>query len=189
MDLRQAVEQAIQILKDGGVIIYPTDTVWGLGCDATNEKAVERIYKIKQRTEQTGFITLAKDIDMVCRFAKDVPEIAEQLIEVNDKPLTIIYQKGINLAKNVLSPKGEIAMRVVDHPFCNLLLKRFNKPIVSTSARIKGDKDPIYLEDISEEIISQADWCTPESLDQDSTGIPSSIVYIGQGGVVKIIRD
>ncbi len=142
MELNQAVDEAVKVLKDGGVILYPTDTIWGLGCDATNPKAVEKIYQIKQRIDSKSLIILVNGLDMLYRHVKEVPEVADQLIEVSDKPLTIIYPGAIALAPNVIAGDGSVGIRIPDHVFCQRLLYRFRKPIVSTSANISGDDSP-----------------------------------------------
>ena len=124
------IDAAIDILKKGGIILYPTDTVWGIGCDATNEAAVEKVFKLKQRADSKSLITLVSDVDMVCKYVKEVPEIAISLIEINDKPMTIIYPEAIGLAKNVVAEDGSVGIRVPMSDFCTKLISKFRRPIL-----------------------------------------------------------
>jgi L-threonylcarbamoyladenylate synthase len=188
MDVKIAIDQAVKVLKEGGVILYPTDTVWGLGCDATNPEAVEKIYKIKKRSDNKSLITLVEDEDMLCRYIKEIPQIALQLIELSDKPLTIVYPGAIGIARNVVSEDNTIGIRIPDHEFCRQLLHRFRKPIVSTSANISGEKAPSFYMDICDEIKKEVDWVADPVFEADSTGKPSSIIKLGLGGEVEIIR-
>lgn len=188
MTLKENIDAAIKALKEGGVILYPTDTVWGLGCDATNEKAVEKIYKIKKRVDSKSLIILVSDMDMVCRYIKIVPEIAEQLTEVSDTPLTIIYPGAIGLASNVIASDGTIGMRIPNHEFCEQLLKKFHRPIVSTSANISGEPTPLTFQEIDDKISESVDFIADVIFEEGSTGKPSSIIKLGTGGEVEIIR-
>lgn len=189
MEINQAVDEAVKVLKEGGIILYPTDTVWGLGCDATNPKAVEKIYQIKKRTDSKSMIILVNGLDMLCRYVKEIPEMADQLIEVSDQPLTIIYPGAINLAPNVIAEDGTIGIRVCEHDFCQRLITRFRKPIVSTSANISGEDSPADFLSISQEIEDAADWIADPVLEEGSTGKPSSIIKLGLRGEVKVIRN
>ncbi len=189
MELRKAVEEAVKVLRSGGVILYPTDTVWGLGCDASNASAVEKLCKIKMRKKCSGLIILASDMDMVCRHVKKVSQIAEQITEVTVKPLTVIYPGAFNLAPNVIAEDGTVAIRIPDHPFCNLLLTKFGKPVVATSANFSGMTTPPHYEDIDDQIIAAADWVADPFHEEGSTGRASSIIFLGDGGEVKVIRD
>jgi L-threonylcarbamoyladenylate synthase len=188
MEINQAIEVAVKVLKDGGVILYPTDTVWGLGCDATNPKAVEKIFQFKKRIDSKSLITLVDGLDMLYRYVREVPEVAEQLIEVTDTPLTIIYPGGIGLAPNVIGTDGTIGIRIPDHQFCHKLIYRFRKPIVSTSANISGEESPKGFSDISKEIKDAVDWIADSAFEAGATGKPSSIIKLGLGGEIKIIR-
>ena len=131
--MREQIEAAVKVLKEGGVILYPTDTIWGIGCDATNAEAVEKVFKIKNRADSKSLIVLAEYLDMVARFVKEVPEIAINLVEVNDKPMTIIYPNAEQLAANVVAEDGSVGMRIPDHEFCRNLLRRFRRPIFPES--------------------------------------------------------
>ena len=188
MNNRAAIDEAIKILKNGGVILYPTDTVWGLGCDATNAQAVDKILAIKGREQGKSLIMLVNSVDMVYRYVDSVPEIAQQLIEVADQPLTIVYPKAVGLAHNVPAEDGSIGIRVVNHPFCNMLLSKFKRPIVSTSANLTGEKTPATFKDISAQIINKADWCADAAFEEGATGKASSVILLGKGGLVKVLR-
>lgn len=187
-DLKKAVEEAVKVLKEGGVILYPTDTVWGLGCDATNPKAVERVFQIKHHTDSNSLIMLADSPDMLARYIREVPEVAWQILEVNDKPLTIIFPGVEGIAENAISLDRSAAFRIPDHQFCQALIRRFRKPIVSTSANISGSPEPALFETISIEVIEAADWVADNSFETGSTGRLSSTIMLGLGGEVKILR-
>ncbi|MFA6335384.1 MAG: L-threonylcarbamoyladenylate synthase [Bacteroidales bacterium] len=189
MEINQAVEEAVKVLKEGGVILYPTDTIWGLGCDATNPAAVEKIFQIKKRSDSKSVIILVNGLDMLYRYVKEVPEIADQLIEVSDQPLTIIYPGAINLAFNVVAEDGSVGIRVCNHPFCQRLISRFRKPVVSTSANISGENFPLNFLSINKEIEDAVAWIADPLLEEGSTGKPSSIIKLGLRGEVKVIRN
>lgn len=186
--MKEQIDAAIEVLKAGGVILYPTDTIWGLGCDATNPDAVEKIYKIKQRAESKSLIVLAADADMICRYVKEIPQIAIDLLEINDKPMTIIYPGAMGLAKNAIAQDGSVGIRIPDHTFCNALLKKFRRPIISTSANISGETAPAFYKDIPQEIIEAADWVAHKKYESDSTHSASQIIKLGLTGEVEIIR-
>ncbi|MDD3274058.1 MAG: L-threonylcarbamoyladenylate synthase [Bacteroidales bacterium] len=188
-ELRKAVDEAVKVLREGGVILYPTDTVWGLGCDATNPKAVEKIFKIKRREESKSLIMLVDGPDMLSRYIREVPDVAWQIIEINDKPLTIIYSGVERIASNAIPEERTAAFRIPEHQFCQALIRKFGRPIVSTSANISGSPSPSMFESISIEIIEAADWVADNSFEAGSTGKPSSIIMLGTGGEVKIIRE
>lgn len=182
------IDEAVEILRQGGIILYPTDTVWGLGCDATNSEAVEKIYALKKRSDSKSLITLVSDADMIGKYVKVIPEIAVNLIEVNDKPMTIIYPGAMGLAGNVIAEDGSVGIRIPQHDFCRQLIRKFRKPIVSTSANISGESAPSFYEDIPIEIIEAADWVADPVLQEGSTGEPSQIIKVGLGGEIQIIR-
>jgi len=184
----EEINSAIDILKEGGIILYPTDTVWGIGCDATDDKAVDKIYKLKKRSDSKSLITLVADTDMLGRYVKVIPEMAINLIEVNDKPMTIIYPGAMNLASNVISEDGSVGIRIPQSDFCRELVRRFHKPIVSTSANFSGELTPSFYEDISIEIIESVDWVADPYLEEGSTGKASQIIKVGLGGEVEILR-
>ena len=195
---REAIEAAIKVLKAGGVILYPTDTIWGIGCDATNSEAVAKVLSIKHRADSKSLITLVSDTDMLARYVKEIPNIALDLIEVNDRPMTIIYPgaviatdsspAGSALAPNVVSEDGSVGIRIPDNAFCKALISRFGRAIVSTSANLSGNKAPAIYSAISEEIIKSVDWVADPSLESTSTGKASQIIKVGLRGKIAIIR-
>jgi L-threonylcarbamoyladenylate synthase len=182
------LNEAIKILKEGGIILYPTDTIWGLGCDATNPDAVEKIFQLKKRSDSKSLITLASDLDMICRYVKEIPEMAPQLVEISTTPLTIIYPEGINLAINLLAEDRSVAIRIPMNDFCITLIKKFRKPIVSTSANISGQPFPKRYQDISKEIIDSVDWIADPIYEEGATKSPSSIIKLGIDNQIKVIR-
>ena len=183
-----AIEQAVKVLSDGGIILYPTDTVWGLGCDATNKSAVDRIFRIKRRAESKSLIILVSGENMLKMYVREIPEVAYQLIELANTPLTIIYPGACSLAPNVVAADGSVAIRIPDHPFCNRLLAKFRKPVVSTSANIAGNITPCRFTEIDKDIVASVDWMADPQFESGSTCKPSSIIKLGLGGEVEIIR-
>lgn len=191
------IENAIETLRKGGIILYPTDTVWGLGCDATDKDAVARIFEIKHRSDSKSLVLLASDLDMVARFIREIPEMAIQLVEVNDKPMTIIYPDAIcsdtpskyALASNTVAEDGTVGIRIPLGGFCLDLVKKFGRPIVSTSANISGEKTPANFAEISEEIKNAVDCIVDPSADKGSTHKASSIIKVGMDATIKIIRE
>lgn len=173
-------------LKEGGVILYNTDTIPGLGCDATNESAVERIFDIKQRPENKSLILLVANDGMLQRFVEEVPEIAWDILDYAEKPTTIIYPKGINLASNVLASDGSIGIRMVKSGPLHQLITALGKPLVSTSANLSGDASPTTLSEINPEIASKVDLIV--DLPTETTKQASSIIKIELNGEFKIIR-
>ena len=186
---KEQIEEAVRVLKSGGILLYPTDTIWGIGCDATDEKAVERIFEIKQRADSKSLIILACDMDMVARYVREIPEMAVTVESLSDKPLTIIYPEGINLASNVTAEDGSIAIRIPKNDFCVELVRRFGKPIVSTSANVSGTQAPRRFADITDEVRSAVNMTVDQSMDQGSTGRSSSIIKLGLHNEVQVIRE
>lgn len=182
------LSKALEVLRSGGVILYPTDTIWGIGCDATNPVAVKRVYEIKQREDVKSMLILMENPNLLNSYVFEVPEIAWDLIEVADKPLTIIYPGAKNLASNLIAPDGSIGIRLTDEPFTQQLIQRFRKPIISTSANISGQKTPQNFHEISEEIKNAADYIVQYRQDDLSKANPSSILKLGKGGEIEIIR-
>lgn len=190
--LKETIDAAVKVLRQGGIILYPTDTVWGLGCDATNEKAVERIFAIKRRSDSKSLVLLASDLDMVCRYVKEIPQIAVSLVEVNDKPMTLIYPGAITgpygLASSCVAEDGSVGMRIPMSDFCVKLVLRLGKPLVSTSANISGEATPKCFSEISQQVLSEVDHVVDPSLEKGSTGVSSSIIKVGLTGEISIIR-
>ena len=176
------------MLKNGGTILYPTDTVWGIGCDACNSEAVERIYRIKKRNETQSMLVLISDADMLFSYVGAVPDIALQLIEMADKPLSIIYADARNLAANIIADDGSVGIRVAKDDFCRKLIKAFGKPIVSTSANISGGKTPGIFAEISEEIKTEVDYVVNFRQDDCKPAKASSIIKLYADGAFRIIR-
>ena len=185
---KEDIDRAIAVMQQGGVIVYPTDTRWGIGCDATNEEAVRKVYALKQRDDSKALITLVDSEAKIEFYVSEVPEVAWQLIEVADKPLTIIYDGARNLAPNLIAADGSVALRITREPFSRELCRRFRKAIVSTSANISGAPAPKTFADISEDILSGADYVCSSRREEDIPHVPSSIIKLGAGGEVKVIR-
>ena len=182
------IQKTIEVLRAGGIILYPTDTVWGIGCDATNPEAVAKVYAIKNREDSKSLVLLASDIDMICRYVKEIPEMAVQLIEVNDKPMTIIYPGAQDLAHNAVAEDGTVGIRIPMMDFCQQVISRFGRPIVSTSANISGEATPKKFAEISDQIKSAVDLIVDPSLEKGSTGKSSSIIKVGLDYSIEIIR-
>lgn len=188
-DYRDDIEKSLEILKKGGIILYPTDTIWGLGCDATNPKAVEKIYQIKKRKDSRAMLVLLNTENRLPSYVEDVPDIAWELIEVSEKPLTIVYPGAKNLASNLIAIDGSIGIRISREEFSSRLIERFRKPLVSTSANISGQKSPSYFGEISEEIIHAVDYVVQYRQDDTNKSEASSIIKLGTGGEIEILRD
>ena len=187
--IKENIDKAIEVLKNGGVILYPTDTVWGLGCDATNKEAVAKIFAIKRREDSKSLITLAADMDMIARYVKEFPEIAISLIEVNDKPMTIIYPGAIGLAENVIAGDGSAGIRIPMDDFCKKLIAKFRRPILSTSANMSGSKSPVTYKEIEPCIKEAVDFAVdPACESREATHKPSQIIKVGLDSEVEIIR-
>lgn len=175
-------------MQEGGIILYPTDTIWGIGCDATNEEAVRRVYELKQRADSKAMLVLVDSSVKVDFYVSDVPEIAWDLIEVADKPMTIIYEGARNLAPNLLAEDGSVGIRVTNEDFSKRLCQQFRKAIVSTSANVSGRPSPGCFGDISEEIKNGVDYIVNYRQQETARPKPSSIIKLGRGGVIQIIR-
>lgn len=186
--LKNEVNKALEVLKNGGVILYPTDTVWGLGCDATNEEAVAKVNEIKGRKADKSLIVLLDNDNKLQSYVTEIPEVAYELIEYAENPLTIIFSGAKNLAQNVINIDGSVGIRVVKHDFCEELLQRFRKPIVSTSANISGEPTPQFFDDISEEIKDVVDYIVDFEQENRTVKKPSTIIKLGPSGQFEFIR-
>lgn len=198
--MKEEIQKALEVLRAGGIILYPTDTVWGIGCDASDPEAVAKVYAIKNREDSKSLVLLASDMDMICRYVKEVPEMAVQLVEVNDKPMTIIYPDAITgekgcmkadrrcLAFNTVAEDGTVGIRIPMMDFCQQLISRFGRPIVSTSANISGEATPKKFSEISEQIRSAVDHIVDPALERGATGQSSSIIKVGLDYSIEIIR-
>lgn len=182
------LKKAVEILKAGGVILYPTDTIWGIGCDATNENAVQRVYQIKNREDSKSMLVLMENPALLDRYVDDVPDVAWDLIEITTTPLTVIYPNAKNLASNLIAEDGSIGIRFTHEDFTRQLLQRFRRPLVSTSANVSGEKSPAFYGEISEAIKSQVDYIVQYRQDDTTPAQPSSIIKLGPGGRIDIIR-
>ena len=185
--LKEEVRKACEVLKNGGIILYPTDTIWGIGCDATNEVAVKRVYELKHREDSKAMLVLLDDVGKLASYV-EVPDVAYELLEVNDKPMTIIYPNAKNLAKNLIAQDRTIGIRITSEIFTKALLYRFRKPIVSTSANISGESSPKCFAEISEAVKSAVDYVVDFRQEETSNPAPSSIIKLGVGGEIQIIR-
>ena len=186
---RDEIKRACDVLYHGGVILYPTDTVWGIGCDATNEEAVRRVYEIKQRVDNKAMLVLVDNDVKVDFYVREVPAVAWDLIELSTKPLTIIYDGARNLAPNLIGEDGSVGIRVTREEFSKELCYRFKKAIVSTSANISGQPSPRCFDEISEEIKQAVDYIVEVRQDEPAGAAPSSIIKLGAHGEVKVIRE
>ena len=189
MDINEDIKKACEVLAGGGVILYPTDTVWGIGCDATNPEAVKRVYEIKKRTDSKAMLVLVDSEAKVQFYVREVPSVAWDLIELTTKPLTIIYDGARNLAHNLLAEDGSVGIRVTSEPFSKQLCFRFKKAIVSTSANISGEPAAAVFREISDEIKSAVDYIVQNRQEETGHPSPSSIIKLGAGGMVKVIRE
>jgi len=179
---------ALKVLRAGGIILYPTDTVWGLGCDATNAKAVSRVYEIKQRAENKSLIILVNSVAMLERYVENPPEVAIEMAELSEKPLTVVYDRGRSLAEGVASSDGSVGVRVCTEPFCDAIIDALRKPLVSTSANISGSNSPAIFDEISEEVKAAVDYVCLWRQDDRSRATPSSVIKVSGNGIVKILR-
>ena len=203
METKEILNKAVDVLRSGGLLLYPTDTVWGLGCDATDPEAVAKIFALKKREDSKSLVLLASDLDMVARYIKEIPEMAVQLVEVNDQPMTIIYPGAIasvrpeageqpeksryQLAYNTVAADG-VGIRIPMMDFCVDLVRRFGCPIVSTSANISGEPTPKNFREISQVIKDGVDYIVDPALENTSTGKSSSIIKVGLDATIEIIR-
>lgn len=188
MTQQEDIKNAVEVLRKGGVILYPTDTVWGIGCDATNAEAVARVYKIKKRDDSKALICLVDSDNRLQRYVRQVPDVAWQLFDCADKPTTVILDGAVNLAENLIAEDGSIALRITKETFSKELCYRFQKALVSTSANISGEPTAQNYRDISPEIIEAVDYVCFTRRQEHLPHKPSSIIRLGMGGEVEIIR-
>jgi L-threonylcarbamoyladenylate synthase len=187
--MKEEIGRCLDILRKGGTIVYPTDTIWGIGCDATNPDAVEKVFRLKRRAESKSLIVLLDHPDQLRTYTKNMPEIAWDILKSVDKPLTVIYPEGNNLAGNLMAENGSVAIRVVRNRFCCELIRSFGKPIVSTSANISGEPAPASFRNIAREIILGAGYVVDESFEEVHELKPSRIIQLLPGGEFKIVRE
>ena len=185
--MTEEIHNAYEVIKDGGIILYPTDTVWGIGCDATNPEAVAKIFALKRRAETQSMIVLMNGEKMIYNVFKEIPEAAWQIMDLSEKPTTIILDNPRNVAPNLISADKSLGMRIVKEPFCFKLMERMKKPLVSTSANISGQTTPLSYKEISQEIIKGVDYVV--NLHREKVGgKPSAIIKLTNDSQVKILR-
>ena len=188
MTFEEDIKRATDVLKKGGIILYPTDTIWGIGCDATNAEAVKKIYELKRRAESKSMLVLVDGEAMLERTVRDIPEVAWQLIEAAVDPLTIIYDHPDGVAPNLLADDGSLGIRITSERFSKELCRRLRRPIVSTSANLSGEKAPALFDDISDVVKEGCDYVAEYRRDDRTSHKPSNIIKVGEGGLFKVIR-
>ncbi len=186
--MQEEIKKAVEVLKKGGLILYPTDTIWGIGCDATNEEAVKRVYELKQRVDNKSMLVLMDNPAMLQAYVQEVPDIAWDLMELADKPLTIIYDGAKNLAPNLVAPDGSIGIRITNELFSRALCRQFRKPIVSTSANMSGALPPSRFSQIQPEVKNNVDYVVQYRQNDRDKAKPSGIVKLGKDGTIQVIR-
>lgn len=187
-NFKEDIDRAVAVMKRGGIILYPTDTVWGIGCDATRSDAVKRVYEIKRRVDHKALIVMLGNADLLDRYVDEVPDAAAQLLDVAVDPLTIIYDRGRNLAPELLAPDGSVGIRITAERVSRTLCNTLRRPLVSTSANISGQPTPRRFADISPEIIASVDYVIESRRDDSAEARPSSIIKVSSDNSIKIIR-
>jgi L-threonylcarbamoyladenylate synthase len=187
--MKEQIDKAVETLKRGGLILYPTDTVWGIGCDAANADAVNKVYALKRSQDKKGMLVLVDSLDRAARYVNRAPAVAWELFEMADKPLTLILPGAAGVAENLVPEEGTLGIRIPQHDFCHAMLRRFGRAVVSTSANISGKPTPMDFDDISGEIKSGVDFVVDRRYEKGATGKPSSMIVLGAGGEIKIIRE
>jgi L-threonylcarbamoyladenylate synthase len=187
-EMKIEIEKCVQVLRSGGIILYPTDTIWGIGCDATNESAVSKIYALKQRPDSKTMIILLDSVNRLAAYVREVPEQAYELMELSEQPLTVVLDGARNIAGNLIAGDGSIAIRVVKDEFCRKLVERLRKPVVSTSANRTGTDAPSSFSEISREIRQGVDYIAGYRRNEAMQGKPSTILKVGLRGEIKFIR-
>lgn len=180
--------QALEVLQSGGTILYPTDTIWGIGCDATNPEAIQKIFDIKKREKNKSLIILVES-EKRLQDLVDVPEMAWQIIDLSEKPVTIVYENPKNLPKELLAQDGSVGIRIVKNDYCKKLISKLNRPLVSTSANLSGQKSPMKFSDISDEIKQSIDYIVEENHDKVSEYAGSSVIKVWNDNQIKILRE
>ncbi len=187
-EFKREISKCLEVLQSGGLIVYPTDTVWGIGCDATNEEAVRKIYELKKRSDTKTMLCMVANDAMLERHVTSVPDLAYDMMDLSEKPITIVYDDPRGVAQNLIADDQTLAIRVTNDRFCKNLIQRFAKPIVSTSANLAGEPTPRSYAEISEHILKGVDYVV--NLKRDAMNAnPSSIIKLGKDGTVKVIRE
>jgi len=187
--MKQDIIKSLEVLKKGGTILYPTDTLWGIGCDATNASAIKKVFKIKQRFDNKTMIIIIDDVKKLPLYVDEIPETTWDLLEKFDRPTTIIYPKAKKILKKLAAKDGSIAIRVIQNPFCKELLASFNKPIISSSANISGERNPLSFSEVSDEIKNNVDYVVKHRQDMLEQLKASALIKLEKDGEYKIIRD
>ena len=187
--MEEELKKAHDIIQKGGILLYPTDTIWGIGCDATNPEAVQRIYDLKQRPDTRSMLVLIDSPEYLHHYVRELPEIALDLIELSVKPLTIIYSGAQHVASNLIAQDGSLGIRITREAFSQQLCRRMKKPLVSTSANISGQPAPANFSEISDEILQGVDYVVNYRQQEKQKSQASSIIQLGEGGIVKVIRE
>lgn len=188
-EMQREVDEAVRVMKAGGIILYPTDTVWGLGCDATNAEAVAKIYALKRSENKKSMLVLCASADMTVRYVNKAPGIAFEVMELATSPLTAILPGAVGVAANLIPDEGTLGVRIPDHEFCRRVLRGLGRPVVSTSANISGEETPVGLQDVAKEVVDGVDFVVNPRYEGKPTRKASSIIAFGEGGEVKIIRE
>lgn len=186
--IEQLIDHTVEILLQGGVILYPTDTIWGIGCDATNSRAIERIFEIKKRDANKSMIILVEN-DRRLQELVEVPPAAWDIMDLSEKPVTIVYEHPRHLPRQLLAPDGSVGIRVIKEPVIEKLIRRLNRPLVSTSANLSGDKSPLRFSDINTEIISKVDYSFPYRMEEQAIYTGSSVLKIWNDNRIKVLRE
>jgi L-threonylcarbamoyladenylate synthase len=189
IDFENDVTASLEVLRNGGVILYPTDTIWGLGCDATDQTAVKKIFALKQRPEQKSLVILMADVRDLLKYVAHTPPDIADIIANFDRPTTVIYEGALDLAPNVINEDGTIAIRIVQEPFCRHLVKRLRKPLVSTSANVSGQPSPTSFADIDPVLKSGVDYAVNYRQNDLTPSRPSRIIKMMKDGSVQVIRE
>ena len=188
IDFNDDLNACLEVLKAGGLILYPTDTIWGIGCDATNPEAVKKVYALKQRDDHKALIVLLDSADRLDHYIVDVPYMAHELIDVAVKPLTIVYEGAFNMARNLMGENDSVGIRVTSEPFTHRLCQIFGRPIVSTSANVSGESTAATFSQISETIVNGVDYVVNYRRDEVKEHEPSNVIRLNSDGTFKIIR-
>lgn len=186
--MKEDIQKCIEVLKKGGLILYPTDTIWGIGCDATNAKAVQKVYELKKRADNKALIVLLDSEEHLDHYVVDVPEMASELIHVAVKPLTIVYEGAFNVAPNLLGDNDSLGIRVSNEKFSHELCEQFGRPIVSTSANVSGEPSPKIFSEVTKEIADGVDYVVKYRQDDNKPADASNIILLGSDGTFKILR-
>ena len=187
--MEEAIREALKVLREGGIILYPTDTVWGIGCDATHAGAVGKIYALKRSVDKKGMIVLVDGMDRAARYTGRAPDVAWQLFELANKPLTLILPGACGIAENLIPEEGTLGIRIPRHEFCERLLKKLGRPLVSTSANISGEPAPLNHDDIAKEIFAGVDYAVDPAWEGKPTHRPSSILRLDESGRIEVVRE